>query len=418
MTNRPFAGFLVLFFTSASACAGDWPRFRGPNGAGISDDKNIPATWDEKNIAWKVELPGKGHSSPIIAKEKLFIQSAAADGSERYLLCLDPKTGNTLWTAREIGQASHTHEKNTLASSTPAADDNRIYAIFWDGDKLTLNAFGYDGKPIWKTPLGVFFSEHGAGLSPVVVGDVVIVNFDMGDRKPEHGLAEVRGYNAKTGELLWTKPRHAFRACYSAPFVIDMPGKDPEVVVASTDGVTAYSPKDGAEVWVWKWKFDRDPLRTVGSPVALDGMIFAIAGDGGGDRNMVALKEQVKSGEEREVWKKTKGTAYVPSLLAKDGHVYWVSDKENVAVCVEAKTGKEQWSTRLGGGSVSASPIMVNGKIYVINEQGSVFVISADPMKFKQLGRASVGEQVYATPAVADGRLFIRGSTHLFCIVK
>ena len=433
MTMRRTA-WTALFFlglATATANAADWPRFRGPNGTGIADDKNIPVKWTEENILFKTELPGKGHSSPIVSKGKVFLQSSSDDGKERFLICVDAKSGKIDWSRPVEGKVARTHQKNSLSSCTPAADGQQIYAVFWEGQDPTVNkkdpkvgalstgnlvlvAFDYTGSEKWRQELGSFTSQHGPGLSPVVVGDKIIVNVD------QDGKAELMAFDAKTGKPAWSKKRDHERACYSTPFLLEKTDAGPDLLVVSTGGITAYDPKDGADIWNFVWKFDKMRLRTVGSAIFHQGTILAISGDGGGDRNMIAITPGTR-GEvpaSNQLWKKTKGTAYVPTPVAKDGLVFWVTDKEGVAVCADAKTGEELWNERLGGGAeVSASMVMIDGKIYVVNEKGSVFVYPA-AKEFQLLARNELNETVFATPAVADGRLFIRGAKHLFCIGK
>lgn len=424
-------GALVSVLTFATLTkAADWPRFRGPNGTGIADDKTIPAKWTNENFLFKTELPGKGHSSPIVSKGKVFLQASSDDAKERYLICVDAKSGKIDWAKPVAAKAARTHQKNSLSSCTPAADGERIYAIYWEGQdaatagkkdpkvgplstgNLVLTAFDYSGNQKWRQELGSFTSQHGPGMSPVVVGDKVIVNVD------QDGKAELMAFDAKTGKPAWSKKRDHERACYSTPFLLEKTDAGPELLVVSTGGVTGYDPKDGTEIWNYIWKFNKARLRTVGSAIFHQGTIFAISGDGGGDRNMIAVKPGSK-GEvpaSNLVWKKTTGTAYVPTPVAKDGLVFWVTDKEGVAVCADAKTGEEVWNERLGGGAeVSASMVMVDGKIYVINEKGSVFVYPA-AKEFSLLARNELNESVFATPAVADGRMYVRGARHLFCI--
>ena len=182
----------------------------------------------------------------------------------------------------------------------------------------------------------------------------------------------------------------------------------------STAALTAYDPGTGRVRWDWTWKFPGQPLRTVGSPICGQDMLFANAGDGGGDRHTVALKTTA-DGPPLLAWEKSKGLPYVPSMLAHDGHVYYVNDS-GVAGCLSARTGDTVWTERLGG-RVFASPILINGNVYAAMEDGQVVVFAAEPA-FRLLARNQIGESISATPAVADGRLFVRGKNHLFCIAK
>src|SRR5438045_2345686 len=166
----------------AASCAqaSDWPRFRGPNGTGVSTDKGVPAEIGEgKNVLWRVEVPGSGNSSPIVSQGRIFFQTASVDGNERSLMCLDLADGKTLWSKTAPGGTARTHRKNTLASCTAATDESRVYMPFWDGRNLAVVAYSYAGEFAWSTGLGAFNSEHGAGHSPIVVGKNVIIAVDQ-----------------------------------------------------------------------------------------------------------------------------------------------------------------------------------------------------------------------------------------------
>jgi outer membrane protein assembly factor BamB len=397
---------LALFVFASCTDAADWPRFRGPNGTGSVDDAGVPAEWGLNDVLYKVAIPGRGNSSPIISKGRLFLQSAGEDGNGRMMLCFDARTLKPLWTARVSGGTGKTHAKNTLASSTPAADGKRVCGLFWDGNKISLHAFDYDGKEIWQVPLGPFRSQHGAGQSPVIYDGKVFLNND------QDGSAQFMAFDAATGTKLWSVQRPAFRSCYSSPFIQPKSAGGADIVVASTAGLAAYDPDSGKSRWQWDWTFDTKPLRTVGSAVAGNGLIFAIAGDGDGSRHMVAVGLPTDGNPEpRLAWEKKQGTPYVPCPLIHSDNIYWVSDT-GFAVCCEAKTGRVIYNERFTSG-ITASPILVNGRIYCIDERGNAFTFLAQP-KFERPQKVSLGEGVYATPAVADGRLYIRGQEHLF----
>jgi outer membrane protein assembly factor BamB len=399
--------------------ATDWPRFRGPNGEGISADKDIPIKWDNKSgILWKVELPGQGNSSPIVWGKRLFVQTANHDGSERSLLCLDVTNGKTLWTKSVKGTKAALHPKNSFASSTPATDGKAVFALFWDGRELELRAFDLEGKELWKQDVGPFtsggknsHSQHGAGASPIVVDDKVILNNDT-DK-----FAKLQAFDAKTGKPAWQVDRPSFRTCYSTPFVLEKPGAPKELIVASTAGITSYDPKDAMVKWSYTWSFDGMPLRTVASPIAGQGLIFINSGDGSGDRHLIAVKSNGEGDVSKThlAWENKKQFPYVPTLLVQGDYLYYIADNGFAGCCV-ATTGENLWHERLGG-SMSSSPVLIDGKIYVVNEGGDVFVLEAKP-KFKLLAKSELGEGVFASPAVSDNRLFIRASDHLFCIGK
>lgn len=424
--HAPRLALLAALLIAPTLLAADWDRFRGPDGLGTAPGTELPVNIGPKEILWKTPIPGRGNSSPIVSKGKVFLQTSADDNRTRALVCVNAATGKVEW-ARDVKGGppnQRIHDKNSMASSTPAADGERVYAVFWDGKQISLSAWDYAGKQLWTKPLGGFKSQHGPGLSPMVVGNRVILNIDQDD------LAEVQAFDPKSGDLVWKKSRTAYRACYTTPFVLHRDGKD-ELIVSSTAGVTAYDPKDGAVVWNWTWVWKAaeapkgkakggpgGPLRQVGGPIYHDGLIFCIGGDGGGDRHMVAIKPGTTGDvtDSALVWEKTRGTAYVPMVLASGPYLFWIADKENKAVCAEARTGKIMWEERLPGSkSVSASPVLVGGKVYSVNEDGRIAVFEARP-KFKLLAESDLKEDVFASPAVSGGRLYIRGANHLFCI--
>ncbi len=400
MTRPTLAALLLL-----TGAAADWPRFRGPNGAGTADaPPDLLARPATAKPAWTVALPG-GYSSPVVVADKLFIQSAAADGSDRRLDCLDVATGKTLWTATRPGKPASTHKKNSLASGTPAADADRVYCVFWDGHDLALAAYDHTGKELWAENLGPFASQHGPGLSPVVHAGRVYLNLD------QDGAAELVCIDAGTGKQIWAKPRKAFRACYTAPIVRPLPNDRAEIVVASTAGLAGHDPATGAETWAWAWPFDGMALRTVGTPVLAGDLVIAAAGDGGGSRSMVALAPGLTPALK---WERHKDTPYVPSLLVKGEYLYYVTDA-GIAACAEAGTGKVVWTERALTRAVSASPILAGDHVLAVAEDGQAVVFRADQKGFDQVAAWSAGGTVIATPAVADGRLFVRAGGKLSC---
>jgi outer membrane protein assembly factor BamB len=404
----------ALIGLALTAGAANWPRFRGPNGAGSARD-DIPVKWTDKDIAWKVELPGTGNSSPVVWGDRLFIQSASPDGGERYLLCLSVVDGKELWRRSVPGAKARMNQKNSLASSTSATDGERVYAYFWDGEAVSLRAFDIKGQPLWKYDIGKFSSDHGAGSSPMVLDDKVILLNDQGEG------ASVIALTAKTGKKAWEAKREHFqnRACYSTPFVLNRKGDGVELVVTSTTGITGYDPKDGSRTWQYDWSFDGRPLRTVASALLTEGgCIIANSGDGSGDRAAVALRPGSKDGPRpKQLWesKKPNFLPYVPCFLSRGDHLYWVSDN-GYAGCTVTESGETVFHERLGG-AFTASPVLVGDKVYSVSEDGTVYVFAAEP-KFKLLAKNSLGEGVLASPAVADGRLFIRGKSHLYCIAQ
>lgn len=394
----------------AAVSAADWTRFRGPNGDGTAADA-VPVKWSEKeNILWKRELSGPGNSSPIVVKGKIFLEVASRDGSKRSLACLDAKTGAPVWEKTFAGQPAKIHAKSSLASCTPASDGTLVYAAVWDGKDITVHALDFAGEHKWQKKLGGFKSQHGAGLSPIVHDGRVFINFDQDD------AAELVALDAMAGDKLWSVPRKAFRASYSTPIVRKTASGD-EIVVFSTAGAAGYDPKTGGVNWSWAipWKAGEMALRSVASPVLAKDTLVCLTGDGSGSRYGAAIT--LGSSTPTLNWEKKSNNLmpYVPCPVVRGDYLYWVTD-QGMIECLETKTGTVRWSERAINKSVSASPVLVGDRLVIVDESGKSLVVKADPKEYVKLGEGSVGEPVFASPAVADGRLYIRGSAHLFCV--
>lgn len=413
--QRLSLALLLVLSVSGIASAADWPRFRGPNGAGTALDKDVPIKWNDANVLWKTAIPGVGHSSPIVCRGRVFLQSASEDGEEHWLISLDAATREILWKTPSSGHSTKKHPLNSFASSTPATDGQRVYAISWDGKDIHLGAFDFQGgKAIWEKNLGSFRSQHGVGHSPMLIDGKVILAND------QDGSSHLLAFDARTGNAVWQVERRPFRTCYSTPIIHVRPDGGKELIVASTAGISAYNPADGKVNWWYTWSFRGMPLRTVGSPILTNALVVATSGDGSGVRDTIAVKLGGDGDVTRSnlAWENRKNEpfSYVPCLLAHGDHIFSVHDKGK-ASCHLTSSGEEVWSERLDTAGFTASPILVDGKIYAVSNKGSVYVYEA-AAEFRLLAKNAVGEHVSSTPAVADNRLFIRGDKHLFCIGK
>jgi len=429
--------FLVtlIFTSSAGAFTGPgWPQWRGPSGQGISEEKGLPSEWStSKNIKWKTPIPGRGHSSPIVWNNRIFLTTAIEgelvpgakavkhmDGDKEYLhpdsvgadhkhqfrvVCLDRGNGKILWeqTAFEGTPYDNRHRKSSFASSTPATDGTFVYAFFGTEG---LYAYDLSGKLIWKADLGKLGTVGmGTGTSPILYENLVILQCDE-----ENGAASfIVGVNKKTGKEVWRTQRK-IQVSWSTPLLVRT-AKRAELITTGNEAVISYDPATGSELWRHKGV----DSNAIPSPVASGDLVFITAGfpakiamaitlGGTGD-----LADSV-------VWKYNKGTAYVPSPILYGDYLYLTSDR-GVLTCLDAKTGDVKYE----GGRVpipatfTASPVAFDGKILMTSEDGDTFVVKAGT-KHEILGTNSVGEPVYASPAVAEGNIFIRGERNLYCI--
>lgn len=382
----------------ASAHAENWTRFRGDQGDGVSHQKGIPVTWSQGDYEWNIELPGIGHSSPVIFGDKLFITSAEDEGALRHLFCLNVNTGEQIWSITVGHNKSHKHIKGSWASSTPATDGERVYVTFSDEERSTLAAWDYQGHLIWRRNLGPFKSQHGQGVSPIVFDGMVILAND------QDGPSSVMAFDAKTGKTVWSVLRSSRETAYATPMIYQPKGQKAQLItVSGPEGVTSLDPYTGK----MNWTTGELPNRPVACPIISDGLIIASFGAGGIGKLLVAVDPEAdeSAGEPRIVYRRERILPYVPTSVVHKGHVYLWNDN-GVVSCMELKTGKNVWTERIGG-NFSGSTVLIDGKIYAINEDGKCIVIAASP-KFEVLGENDLGDPSHSTPAVAGGRLYLR----------
>lgn len=393
--------FLASLSLSSALQAEDWTRFRGTNGEGKSDLSGVPTEWDLSDYEWKIDLPGKGHSSPIILGDKLFITTGEKNGT-RTTHCLNALTGEPIWHDSIDLDANHLHKKNSYASGTPATDGERVYVAFADEKQYTLLSYSLDGERLWSRNLGSFTSQHGQGVSPIVYEGKVIVPDD------QMGPSKIVALNSKTGENVWTTERNFRKTSYSTPMITLVNGQAQIICLSGALGLAGLDPDTGKELW----HSGELPLRTVASPVLGAGMLFASCGSGGRGKFMVAVDPTQKG---KVVGERTQNLPYVPTPVVHEGHLYLWND-DGIVCCIDLSgdLSKNVWRERVGG-TYSGSPVLIGGNIYCISEDGVVHVVAASP-QYKKLGANPLGDESYATPAVANGRVYLRGFHTLACL--
>lgn len=384
--------------------AQEWTRFRGPNGTGISELKGVPTTWSLNDYEWIVDLPGKGHSSPVIWGESLFLTTSQEDGS-RTLVCLNAETGKILWTDTIPLGANHLHKKSSYASGTPAVDGKRVYVGFADDEHYTVLAYSHAGERIWTRDLGSFSSQHGQGVSPMVHGDLLIVPND------QRGPSQIVALSVDTGDEVWsTRDRRSGAASYATPMILNIDGNDRLICLSGTHGLSAHDLATGEEVWA----SGELPQRTVGSPTFGAGLLFATCGSGGIGKYMVAVDPHGKGDVSESHIKgvRTQNLPYVPTPVVHEDHLYLWNDN-GIVCCVDLKGDLTEnvWRQRIGG-NFSGSPVLIDGKLYCMSEDGEVVVMDASPT-YHLHGKSPLPEASYSTPAVANGRVYFRTFTKL-----
>jgi outer membrane protein assembly factor BamB len=439
---------LAVETRGATTLPGDWPQWRGPLASGLAPDADPPTTWAEgKNVRWKIKLPGRGTSTPIVLGDSIFIQTAIPAGqkpegasaatspeaprgggrggrggggmgtvapTEPYrfvLLCIDRKTGKVRWekTAREVVPHEGHHREHGFSSYSPITDGEHIYAYF---GSRGLHCFDLDGNIKWQKDLGKMQTRNGfgEGSSPALFGDTIVVNWDH-----EGDDDFIAAFDKKTGEERWRTPRSEATS-WATPLVVEHDGKA-QVVTCATDRVRSYDLKTGAQIW----EAPGLTANTIPSPVAGDGLVFCTAGFRGSALYAIKLGRNGNlSDTDAIAWSAKKSTPYVPSPLLYGDRLYFYAANNAILSCYDTKTGKPivdaQRIEDLEG--VYASPVGAAGRVYLVGRNGAAVVIKHldKPGKIEVLATNQLDERFDASPAVAGKELFLRGQENLYCI--
>ena len=397
--------FAVLL--AAPAAGQEWTRFRGSNGAGIGAAAAIPPAWSDKDYAWKVDLPGTGHSSPVLWGDRVFVTATVKESAKRIVLCLKAADGSVAWKHEYDSRPFRQHVDNSFASSTPAVDAKHVYVCWHTPDEYTLRALDHAGNEAWTVNLGRYVSQHGSGTSPIVVDDLVLLGNDQ--EGPESFLVAVE---AASGKVRWKVPRKARRMSAATPVVYEPAGGPKQVIFSSKDdGLTGIDPRDGSVIWQVTGIF---PMRTVGSAIVAGDLVIASCGEGPNGHDMVAVRAGTRERKAEVVWKTKRNTPYVPTPVAQGEHLFVWTDG-GIVSCLKLATGEPVWDQRVGG-NYYASPVLVNGHLFNVSRRGEVVAIAAAPVKPEVAGRTDLGEGTHATPAIAGGRMYVRTFGKLVCV--
>lgn len=397
----------VVSFAAVQVSAQEWTRFRGPNGTGISDAKTIPAKWTESDYNWKIELPGAGHSSPVLWGEKIFVTSCDDKTGKFFLQCVNAGDGKTIWQKDSTLQPYRKHNFNTLASSTPTVDADRVYVCRTDTAHNMLMAFDHQGEKKWEYNLGTFSAQHGAAVSPIVFDGKIYLGNE------QDGESFVLGLDAKTGEPHWKTPRKTTVAAYSTPCVYQSKGGKPELIFNSqSHGISALAPDTGKVLWEFPLAFDK---RSVSSPVIAGDVIIGSCGSGGGGNYIVAVRpgDIAKSKPAERAYEVRRSAAYVPTSVYVGDWLYMWSDA-GILSRINAATGEVKWQERVGGDFFS-SPVCVDNRLFGVSTTGEVVVVPVGE-KFEVIARNPLGETMHSTPAVAGGRMYFHTIRHLISV--
>jgi len=405
---------LIPLFAAVAFASEDWPQFRGPTGDGHSDSTGLPLTWSEtENVRWKTAIPGEGWSSPVVLGRQVWMTTATEDGHSLRALCADRETGKLLHDVEvfHVAELPPKNPTNSHASPTPVLEPGRVYVCFGTSGSACLDSA--TAKVIWKNTELTLDHKEGAGSSPMIYGGLYILHCDGRD------VQYVVALDKNTGRIVWKTKRSApleprkpdFRKAYCTPQVITVGGRE-QLISVGAFRAYAYEPMTGKEIWFC----DICGFSNVPRPVFGHGLLFigtgfmkpelwAIRADGKGDVTQTHV-----------AWREPKMAALKSSLALVGDALYMLHDGSGTLTCLNAKTGAQFWQEKLGG-SFSASPIYVDGRLYFFNEKGQATVIKPG-RKFEPLATNHLDAGFMATPAVAGKAFIARTKTHLYRIER
>jgi outer membrane protein assembly factor BamB len=406
-------GLLLVLLTAAAA---DWPRFRGPDGSGVSPARNLPVHWsDATNVRWKTPLPGRGDSSPVLWGDRIFVTCYSGYGEDeadpgdpsalqRHVVCLDRSTGEILWDVKVAADLPENPYRgfqalHGYATSTPATDSQRVYVFF---GRTGVLAFDLQGKQLWQASVGTRTHGWGSATSPVLYDDLVIVNASV----ESSSLVAV---HKETGKEVWRAP--GIRQSWNTPVLVSVPDGGTELVLSIQGAILGFDPRTGQQLWRCEGIQDY----VCPSVVAADGVVYAI---GGRQNRAIAVRAGGRGDvtATHRLWVQQAGSN-VASLSVWKDHLYWVSDR-GIAYCLDRTTGDIRYQQRLPSGRVYASVLVADGKIYAVSREQGTFVLAASP-QFEQLAhnRFETDDSVFnASPVPDDGLLLLRSQRFLYCV--
>lgn len=402
----------LAVITSVPIHAENWVRFRGPNGQGISAEKNLPVEWSAtENVVWKSEIPGEGWSSPIVFEDQIFLTATTDEGTSCHVVCVDRTNGEIRWNRQVHRQAAGAKRlQNSYATPTPVTDGKRVYAVFSDG---TIVAINFEGETVWTNSEIDFHSLHGLGASPILANGQLIMPFD-GSSPDEKTLgwktpwdkAVVLSLDTETGSVRWKGSRGQSRVGHVTPILIE---NGRQLVSAGGDRVQGFDVTTGEQLWsIYSQGEGVTP-----SPVIGDDMVITSSGFEEPTIRAIRLGGSGDVTETHIAWEQKKGVPALPSFLYVSPYVYSIT-RDNILHCIEASSGDVVWFKRLSG-SYSASPVYADGKIYLLSEEGVTLVLRPGD-SYEEIARNNLDEKCMASMAVSQGNFFIRTANHLYCI--
>lgn len=389
---------------AARPAADDWPWWRGPSRDNKAQpDQAPPLHWSQtENVVWKSAVPGRGHGSPCLWGNRIFLATADDQAQVQYVLGYDRRSGKQLWQTEVYrGGFMHSHPKGSHASVTPACDGQRVFAAFMGQEAIGAAALDFDGRIVWQKKVAPFKSMHGYGPSPLVYKSLVIVPAD------NPGPNFLTALRRDTGAVVWRIRRTDYQS-FASPNVGRIAGRD-QLLVMGPHEVTSYDPQSGKRLWHCEGPTkehaatavfdDQTVYASAGYP---DKRLCAIRADGSGDVSATHV-----------LWKRPKDGSFVPTPLVHEGLLYVVNDR-GLAMCLDARSGETVWSRKLDG-DFSASPVLVGDKLFVPDEAGRMYILRAG-RSFELLATNDLGDGGFATPVICGSRIYLRTLHWLYCL--
>lgn len=393
----------VVLLHYPAIASDDWPCWRGPDANNYSSSATPPTHWDKhEHVAWSVEDPGRGHASPCVCGDKIFLASADEERKTQFLLAFDRNTGAQLWnTQLHQGELPAIHANNSHASATPACDGNAVFVPMVNADQLWLSCVELMGRLRWQVKIGGFRHANGYGSSPLIYGETVIL---LSDNQEEPALVALA---RSDGHVVWQTERpHSDNS--GSPIIGRIAERD-QLLINGARALNSYDPATGRELWHFTHgcdvaantiAFDKECVYASGN--VPEKIVVGVRADGGGDVT-----------DTHVLWNLNRSNPYVPSPLVVGDRLITVLDNGTV-FCRDAKTGEELWKGRLSG-NFFASPVFAGGHVYAVNEVGVVYVFDVGE-KLVRVAENDMGENCMATPAICGNAIYLRTASRLVCI--
>ena len=409
----------VLLGGVSVSLAQEWSRFRGPNGSGVSLARTVPTSWSDNDYNWTAELPGIGHSSPVVWRDRVYVTCGDEQSGARRLVAVAVSNGAQLW-AKEFPSEHHKkHALNSFASPTAVTDRQHVYTVWGTPRRTLVAAITHSGREVWRRELPPFKSGHGFGVSPMIFDDLLILPIE------QQGASLWLALKCADGRQQWRVERDS-KLHYATPCLFEHNDSEPLLVFVNWKyGISGVAPRTGDIRWSFN-VFDQQHVESsIGSPVVVDDLVIGVCGwlgygneviairPGSTDRRSAAGRAQGTDISERIVWRIQRGAPLCTTPLVKDRLLFLWSDN-GIVTCADVRSGQVHWQKRVGG-TFYASPIWVNGYLYNVSTTGRVIVLQATS-EYKSISRMELGETTHATPAVAAGVMYLRSASNLYSV--